>query len=151
MDKGAPSWIGPATHRRKGGTAPEKLARVARCRKRETGRNAETRSASDRNHSSPRQDWNIATDHNGMAPARRSRCHASRIRELNRVFDRLTSGTRVWVREAGCKDCWLEKIGAHNNLAVSVIAVATRTYTSTSRRLSSRSSPTRASCQRIIG
>ena len=48
----------------KGGTAPEMLARVARCRKPETGRNAEIRSASDRNHSSSGQDRNIGTDHN---------------------------------------------------------------------------------------
>src|ERR1700723_3009988 len=108
MDKGAPSWIGPATHRRNGGTAPETWGRVARCRKPETGRNAETRSASDRNHSSPRQDRNIATDHNGMAPTRGSPCHASRIRELNTVFGRLPSGTRVWISEAGCKGGWLE-------------------------------------------
>jgi hypothetical protein len=108
------------------------LARVARCRKPETVRNAETRTASDRKHSSPRQDPNIATDHNGIAPARGSPCHGSRIRELNRVFGRLTSGTRVWIREAGCKDFWLENFGAHKNLAVSVIAVVTRIYASTS-------------------
>jgi hypothetical protein len=56
----------------KGAPLPKCWQELLDVAKPETGRNAETRSASDRNHSSSGQDRNIATDHNGMAPARRS-------------------------------------------------------------------------------
>lgn len=92
IDKSAPSWIGPATHQRKGVTASETLARVACCRKAETGRNAKTSSESDRSQSSPRQDRNIATDHDGHGTGEtKSLGQVSRIHERNRC---LWSGPR---------------------------------------------------------
>src|ERR1017187_1789008 len=65
------------------------------CRKAETGRNApKARSGSDRGHSSPRQDRNIDTDHNG-APARQPPwVTPSRIRVPNRgASDNKTSSS----------------------------------------------------------